>query len=464
MVDRTIPFGDPANAEYFTGEGGSDPPDGNFVVAETAAGTKLMEYDATASEWVVRGDVNMSGQDLSVGSVDANSVSTDGINNGRSGRFGDTVYYDPRDTGPYVDLTDAIADLPPGGTLRLAATEIDVTTEGRVTNDEPINVVGAGYGIRNTSRRSIGTRITNIGAGAIDNPAVEFIADGGNANQFYSLRKTRVRHGGASPAVRYDNTTRTTTEDVEIVGTGSATKGLELVNNAFFAAARNVKVISEFDVGIDVQGNGSEYLFTNCQTNIDNTGSVGFRGDNNGVKIYGGQYDAEAIAMQFRAGSSNMEGGPVIVSPFVEATTPAVELTSTDTGKVRNATIFALRTLLSSGPRIKFDYAEGCTALFPQFMNTNGGGTGDAVELTSNAIRNRIVTSHSVMDRATVTDNGGENIIEYPEALTNFHIGQLPTGADSRVAWSTSQQSPAWYDTQAGSWKELSGSLSTFAP
>jgi len=80
MVDRTIPFGDPANAEYFTGEGGADPPDGNFVVAETAAGTKLMEYDATASEWVVRGDVNMSGQALAVDSVDANSVSTDEAN------------------------------------------------------------------------------------------------------------------------------------------------------------------------------------------------------------------------------------------------------------------------------------------------------------------------------------------------------------------------------------------------
>jgi hypothetical protein len=87
MVDRTIPWGDPANAAYFTGEGGSDPPDGNFVVAETAAGTKLMEWDATASAWQVRGDVNASGQSLTVGSVDANSVSTDRATIGSTHRY-----------------------------------------------------------------------------------------------------------------------------------------------------------------------------------------------------------------------------------------------------------------------------------------------------------------------------------------------------------------------------------------
>ena len=81
MPDETIeyPSGD-GDGPYYQGAGGNAPPDGNFVVAETGAGTKLMQWDATAGEWVVRGPAEMSGNDVTgVGALDAQSVSTDNI-------------------------------------------------------------------------------------------------------------------------------------------------------------------------------------------------------------------------------------------------------------------------------------------------------------------------------------------------------------------------------------------------
>jgi len=77
MPERTINWGpDEATAQYQTGE---DQATGNFVVAnDTDGGTILLEYDETAGEWVSRGPVNMSGNDVSnVGTLSATAVDTD---------------------------------------------------------------------------------------------------------------------------------------------------------------------------------------------------------------------------------------------------------------------------------------------------------------------------------------------------------------------------------------------------
>jgi len=79
MAERTLNWGpDEATAQYQTGE---DQATGNFVVAEdTTGGTILLEYDEGASEWVSRGPVNMSGNDISnVGTLSATAVDTDDV-------------------------------------------------------------------------------------------------------------------------------------------------------------------------------------------------------------------------------------------------------------------------------------------------------------------------------------------------------------------------------------------------
>jgi hypothetical protein len=80
MPDRTINWGDSeTEATYQTGD--DDPTGGgNFVVArDTNGGVTLLEYDPAAGEWVSRGDVNLSGNDLSANAIDAGSVSAEAL-------------------------------------------------------------------------------------------------------------------------------------------------------------------------------------------------------------------------------------------------------------------------------------------------------------------------------------------------------------------------------------------------
>jgi len=84
-MDRTIHFGDDeADARYRiqdTSSTGSD-----LVLAEDLdGGTVLLEYDYSASEWVSRGPVNLSGNDITnAGSITADSLEADDINNAGS--------------------------------------------------------------------------------------------------------------------------------------------------------------------------------------------------------------------------------------------------------------------------------------------------------------------------------------------------------------------------------------------
>ena len=79
--ERRLNWGaDATDAQYRTGD---DDASNRFVVAEdTDAGTILLEYDESAGEWVSRGPVNLSGNDLSnVGVIDAAAVYTDEVSN-----------------------------------------------------------------------------------------------------------------------------------------------------------------------------------------------------------------------------------------------------------------------------------------------------------------------------------------------------------------------------------------------
>lgn len=79
MPERDIYFGaDATDAQFRTGD---DPAEDRFVVAEdTDSGTILLEWDDAVGEWVSRGPVNMSGNDVTnVGALDATSITTDKI-------------------------------------------------------------------------------------------------------------------------------------------------------------------------------------------------------------------------------------------------------------------------------------------------------------------------------------------------------------------------------------------------
>jgi len=78
-MDRTINWGDDAaDARYRTQDTSST--GGDFVVAEDLdGGTVLLEYDYSESEWVSRGAVNLSGNDITnAGSITADTLEAGG--------------------------------------------------------------------------------------------------------------------------------------------------------------------------------------------------------------------------------------------------------------------------------------------------------------------------------------------------------------------------------------------------
>jgi len=79
-MDRTINWGDDAaDARYRTQDTSST--GGDFVLAEDLdGGTVLLEYDYSASEWVSRGPVNLSGNDITnAGSITADSLEAETV-------------------------------------------------------------------------------------------------------------------------------------------------------------------------------------------------------------------------------------------------------------------------------------------------------------------------------------------------------------------------------------------------
>jgi len=77
-MDRTIHFGDDeADARYRIQDTSST--GGDLVLAEDLdGGTVLLEYDYSASEWVSRGPVNLSGNDITnAGSISADALEAD---------------------------------------------------------------------------------------------------------------------------------------------------------------------------------------------------------------------------------------------------------------------------------------------------------------------------------------------------------------------------------------------------
>jgi len=106
-MDRTIHFGDDeADARYRIQDTSST--GGDLVLAEDLdGGTVLLEYDYSASEWVSRGPVNLSGNDI----TNAGSISADALEaNGSTfrGAFATQDDFDATnpDSGDYAIITE----------------------------------------------------------------------------------------------------------------------------------------------------------------------------------------------------------------------------------------------------------------------------------------------------------------------------------------------------------------------
>lgn len=127
MPDRQIDYGEDAtDATYRSGDAGGTTGGGNFVVVEDLdAGMVLFEWDETAGEFVSRGPIDLSGNNLSgVATVSATDLEA---SNGITDAAGVTH------TGELADIDD-VGD---GG-----GSTIEVTTETELTDAETNNPAG----------------------------------------------------------------------------------------------------------------------------------------------------------------------------------------------------------------------------------------------------------------------------------------------------------------------------------
>lgn len=396
---------------------------------------------------------------------DFTSVTTDDINNGRSGRWGDTVYYDPRDSGPYVDGQDALADTPPGSTLLLAATDYDVATEGRLAMSKARRIQGSGWAV--TSDGVEGTNINNTGGDTVNSPPIEF-SDTAERHGAY-VDDCHIQHEGASPAILVDNHIRSvvTRNRIDMFNSGQA--GIEWDRNAYFALAYRNHVSRFTGNGFEVAptATGSQYRILACHSGSQQTGSKGVYSSKNGTWVIGGQHDGASHGVHFDNQTGGVIAGGGVRDVLCETSTTALEVGGANTW--RHVDLVRPRIKLSSVTTgVRFGNADGATARYPQIESPASGNT--QIEWTTDSSRCGAVATWRALANGTVTDNGSENYVLVPEVLPDTRISNLPTGAPVVVACRRTgtaggtDWSPAFYDTAAGAWYEQSSANTSFVP
>jgi hypothetical protein len=136
--ERRLNWGaDATDAQYRTGD---DTANNRFIIVEDLdGGTVLLEYDETAGEFVSRGPVNMSGNDITnAGAIDAQSLSTAAVDTTpgynweklAGSRSFDTWYQAPSNRDIWF-TANAVAN----------ADGVNVTLQGHVNTSQTDNVI-----------------------------------------------------------------------------------------------------------------------------------------------------------------------------------------------------------------------------------------------------------------------------------------------------------------------------------
>jgi hypothetical protein len=422
-----------------------------------AAGMEAATGDARAGTQQA-GTIGTSSSpvDIEAEDITTDTVTTDALNNGVSGRVGDTVYFDPDDTGPYTDAQDALDDAPAGGALLLAAKEIDVAQQGTLSTTRGVSIRGTGhYGT--SSGASEGTFLVNTGSDTVDSPVIEIAPSG--RESWATVRNLRVRHqGDTTAAIRFDNMTRAVARDVSVSCQDQGDRGIAWDGDSFHSFAVNVVAQGATTAGLDYQGSGSDNYFIRCKTNC--TGTTGAVGARLGKTAYiiAGQHEGDAAAIQFdnQTGSDQIQGG--VYQPVIEASTPAIDVTGGNDWEGLHLVEPYVAPTTGVDTAVRFDRADNSILHFP----TVNGSSSTLVEFTSNANRCGVVGTHGALAGSGFTNNGTQSWLQVPQLINEFPITQLPTDTYVSVAGNASKNgSPTWYDLGNAEWNYAS-SAGTF--
>lgn len=293
-------------------------------------------------------------------------------------REGSVVVFDPRDTGPYTDGADALADVPGGGTFHLAATDYDVPTQGRLAVSRAIRIEGEGWNAERAGPTINGTKLINKGADAIDQPVIELTNVGGERVEGSEITSLTIEHEGpTSAAVRIADHPRTLVDHVRASGLRDGEAGIEFAGNSYASLCNLVSMTQFTDAGIKVDTPGSHvelfnpYVFSNLNSGI----GIDIR--DRFTPIYGGESRIHnGPGVRFWRDGESASGGLVFNHYFEDCDTGVLIDGTAPFGEVD--IWFSHASFKTGGAGVgtfvDFQNAENCRCWFPQFKDAGGGG------------------------------------------------------------------------------------------
>lgn len=392
-------------------------------------------------------------------------LNTDALNNGRSGRFGDTVYYSTQDSGPYTDGADAYEDVPPGGTLLLGDGNYDAATEGRLVSTVPKNIRGLGWGYDADNGYS-GTVLVNTGEDSIDAPMIDF--DGtetGASNDFISgptVRDLFIQHDSPSAAaVHYNDAPHSVTENVRISGGATAKHCLHYENDSFLGYAQSVRAQDSDGQAVLVDSPGGYgYTFDTCFFRSDNDAGLEARLQN--IVTIGGQFTGD-VGLRLSQQSDRRMSNSYIISPTFEACqTTSLEfddLTPTDNLATLNNHVLSPRFITKPDYHIQFIDSADSVVHNPYFEQP---ATVVDVRWGGDSVRDGIIGTKASIPDGIEVDGGFEPWMTFNQPMKNALVDTIPTDPDLNVSvcYNPVAGGPVWHD--GADWYVASGS--TFTP
>lgn len=393
-------------------------------------------------------------------------ISTDELSRNHSHRIGSTVYYDPRDRGPYVDLADAVADVPRHGTLKLASTRIIISEEGPIHASQPIFVEGSGGGRDPNADHydgKSGTILENSAyyASSIDDYAIDINGSG----QYAGVKDLVIYTAAANNAgIRINDIVRTDIRNVEVDAYGTqGYRGIELTGDNYFARMMNVHATggSDTPMHISTTGWGNLLLGVHCNTTVDGVPALNF--DARNPWIIGGEFASQgsnARGIDFEnTHSYDHRGG--YVSTTTERTPTGFNVKG-GTNKWKDLVFdncFAVGG--NTGTVYRFDNAENCVVRDPAVEQPGSTTLG---AWSSNAVDCGFVGGRRNFEGTdwTIVSGATNPYVKVRGSHTDTEINNITTksGLKIMVEHSATQNAPVWYD--GSGW--FHGSSTSYTP
>jgi len=201
-----------------------------------------------------------------------------------------------------------------GATLIIDGTFDMATAEmGVISSTIPFNI--SGWHSVDNSAVGYGSKLVNEGLDSVDSPVILF--DVASQEEKLKISGIHIHHEGAtSDAIVIDNVIHSVIEDSYIDLDDAGHGGVRYANNAFFARINRTRIRDFVSTGVEILGNGSEYVIIDCQVASSQASSVGVHTMCEGTHVIRGQINVSG------AGGKNIhfdsDGSPILDGGYVK--------------------------------------------------------------------------------------------------------------------------------------------------